>query len=441
MATDKNVEAERDGRARANPDVAFERARAHLEHAEPGLIEFLRLPRRSIIVNLPVEMDNGTIRNFVGYRVLHNRLLGPGKGGIRYHPEVSLATTTALAALMTWKCALVHVPFGGAKGGVVCDTKTLSKDELRRLTRRYVAALGDTIGPHLDIPAPDLYTDAQTMAWVFDTYDAMHAGLNNWPVVTGKPLDLGGCAGRDEATGRGCVDALERFLTHDGLPNRAGLTGVRVAIQGLGDVGRAAARTFRERGAQVFAVADSHGGVQTVDASSLDLDELIEHKAATGSVVGFPGARPITNDELLALDCDVLVPAALDGQIHAGNARDVRARLVLEAANRPVTPEADDVLTERGIVVIPDILANAGGVTVSYLEWVQNIEHQHWPLAEVRGRLRDYMESAVDRVVTRWRHFPDHAAERGLSTDLRTAATVEALNRLVDVTLQRGIWP
>lgn len=422
-------------------DEQFARARAHLAQVEPGMVDFLRLARRSIVVNLPIQMDDGTVQTFVGYRVLHSRLLGPGKGGIRYHPDVTLPEVTALAALMTWKCALVRVPFGGAKGGIACDTKSLSEGELRRLTRRYIADLGDDIGPYTDIPAPDLYTDARVMAWVFDTYDQMHPGENNWPVVTGKPRELGGSQGRDQATGRGCVEALERFLTLDGLPGMPGLDGARVAIQGFGDVGTAAARRFRDRGARVVAVSDSRGGVLADDGAALDLERVAAHKAEAGTVAGTPGTRTITNADLLALECDVLVPAALGGQIHSGNVGSVSARLVLEGANRPVTPEADDALAARGIPVLPDILANAGGVVVSYAEWVQNIEHHDWSLEEVHAHLHEAMVSAVDRVVTRWRGFPADAPTSGLSTDLRTAAMVEAVQRLATVTEQRGIWP
>ncbi len=422
-------------------DRQFTRARAHLSHIEPGLVDFLHLARRSIIVNMPIERDDGTVQNFVGYRVLHSRLLGPGKGGIRYHPEVSLPEVTALAALMTWKCALVRVPFGGAKGGVTCDTKSLTGGELRRLTRRYIADLGDNIGPYVDVPAPDLYTNAQTMAWVFDTYDELHPGRNNWPVVTGKPMDLGGSEGRADATGRGCVDVVEHVLRLGGLRGCDGLAGARVAVQGFGDVGSAASREFRARGARVVAISDSQGGIRWDDPDGLDPVAVGAHKAETGTVVGLAGSRPISNADLLALDCDVLVPAALGGQIHSGNVDAVRARLVVEAANRPVTPEADDALHARGVPVVPDILANAGGVTVSYLEWVQNIENHSWSLTEVNDHLRDYMLGAVERVMTRWRSFPADCVETGLCGDMRTAATVEALARLAAVTIERGIWP
>ncbi len=421
-------------------DEQFRRAQAHLAHIAPGFIDILRLPRRTITVNCPVEMDDGSVRSFIGYRVLHNRLLGPGKGGIRYHPTADLAEVTALAALMTWKCALVRVPFGGAKGGVTCDPKALSTRELRHVTRRFIAALGDNIGPHTDIPAPDLYTDAQTMAWVLDTYDNMHPGKNNLPVVTGKPLDLGGSEGRSEATGRGCVYCTERFLALGGVPELPDLQGARVVIQGYGEVGRVAAQLFREAGARIIALSDSRGGIWAQDGGGLDLDAVTAHKTREGTLVGLPGSRSITNEDILALDCDILLPAALGGQIHSGNVDAVRARLVVEGANRPVTPEADDALRGRGIHVIPDILANAGGVTVSYYEWVQNLEHHSWALEDINQRLRRRLFDATDRVVARWRAFPTECAA-GLCTDLRTAALVEALERLARVLGQRGIWP
>ena len=407
----------------------------------PGVLEVLSKPRRTITVNLPVELDSGEVRTFVGYRVLHNRLLGPGKGGIRFHEDVSLPEVSALAALMTWKCALLRIPFGGAKGGIACSPKQLSKRERRRLTRRFVVELGDNIGPYTDIPAPDLYTDSQTMAWVYDTYDALHPGENNLPVVTGKPIAIGGSEGRSEATGRGCVLAAERLLSLGVVPSLGSLDGVRVAIQGYGEVGRVAARLLKERGAKIIAVSDSRGGVLAMNGDTLELDALNVHKAENGTVVGLAETRTITNDDLLALDCDILVPAALGGQIHAGNADQIKARVVVEAANRPVTPEADDRLSARNILVLPDILANAGGVTVSYYEWVQNIEHHSWSLDEINGRLRARINNATDRVVARWRAFACEDQANGLCTDLRTAALVEALERLASVLEQRGVWP
>jgi glutamate dehydrogenase (NAD(P)+) len=422
----------------------FARARGHLDDVEPGLVDFLRLPRRTITVNVPVEMDDGGVQNFVGYRVMHNSLLGPGKGGIRFHPEVSLDEVAALAALMTWKCALVRIPFGGAKGGVTCDPKRLSRGERRRMTRRFIAGLGDNIGPYTDIPAPDMYTDAQTMAWIYDTYDNLHPGENNLPVVTGKPLELGGSEGRDEATGRGCVFAAERAIALGVVPGLDAVDGARVAIQGYGEVGRVAARLLAERGAHIIAVSDSRGGVLAENGDKLDLAAVAAQKAETGTVVGLAETRSITNADLLALPCDILIPAALGGQIHAANAHLVQARLIVEGANRPITPAADDILTARGIHILPDILANAGGVTVSYYEWVQNIEHHSWPLEDINGRLRARINSATDRVVNRWRAFPADCPQGTTGpwcTDLRTAALVEALERLALVVEQRGIWP
>jgi glutamate dehydrogenase (NAD(P)+) len=288
-----------------------------------------------------------------------------------------------------------------------------------------------------------MYTDAQTMAWVFDTYDNMHPGENNLPVVTGKPLELGGSEGRDEATGRGCVFALERALALGVVPGLEDVCGARVAIQGFGEVGRVAARLLAERGAHIIAVSDSRGGVLAENGDNLDLDAVAAQKAETGTVVGLPETRSITNEDLLALPCDILIPAALGGQIHAGNAGEVQAKLIVEGANRPLTPEADDILTARGVRILPDILANAGGVTVSYYEWVQNIEHHSWPLESINGRLLARINNATDRVVSRWRAFPSDCPDgsKALCTDLRTAALVEALERLALVVEQRGIWP
>lgn len=287
----------------------FHSASAHLVGMKRGLIEFFKVPMRTISVCFPVEMEDGSVRTFHGYRVLHNQVLGPGKGGIRFHPDVTEREVAALAALMTWKCALVRVPFGGAKGGVVCDTKVLSETDLRRITRRFVHALGDNIGPHTDVPAPDLYTNEQTMAWVYDTYDQMHPGRNNLPVVTGKPLEIGGSIGRREATGFGCFLATKRFLEAAPLPGLDKIAGKTVVVQGFGNVGSVAARSFRDAGAIVLAVSDSEGGVY--NESGLDLEAITANKVVHGTVVGTPGTRTITNEELLLLECDILVPAAL----------------------------------------------------------------------------------------------------------------------------------
>lgn len=426
-------------------DEQFSRAAAHLDRLKRGLVDFLRFPKRSIAVNFPVEMDDGSVRTFHGYRVLHNNVFGPGKGGIRYHPEVDEAEITALAALMTWKCALVGLPFGGAKGGVACDTKQLSETELRRITRRFISELGENIGPYTDVPAPDLYTNQQTMAWIFDTYDILHRGRNNRAVVTGKPLELGGSPGRAEAVGRSCLYVTERVLSLLEEAELPTLQDARVVVQGFGQVGRVAARLFHEAGARVVAVSDSQGGIQATDSDALDVAATEHWKDEHGTVVGLPETRTITNEDLLTLECDILIPAALGNQIRADNAAAVRAALVIEGANAPVTPEADDMLAARGVIVVPDILANAGGVVVSYFEWVQNNQNEDWPLDEVHLKLQRKLFAAVDAVVERWRLLKvavaDPDAEPALRSDLRTAALVEAVERIARVTLQRGIWP
>jgi glutamate dehydrogenase (NAD(P)+) len=414
----------------------FQRAIEHLDDIKKGVIGFLMAPKRSIIVCFPIEMDDGSVRIFHGYRVLHNRVLGPGKGGIRYHPHVTLESVEAMAELMTWKCSLIKVPFGGAKGGVCCNPKELSRGELRRITRRFISELGENIGPHTDIPAPDMYTDEQTMAWIFDTYDVMHQGRNNLPVVTGKPLQLGGSVGRREATGRGCLYATQRALENNIVPGLTSLEGARVVVQGFGQVGSVVANLFREQGARIIAISDSQGGI--FDNQGLDPDTVLEYKQRHGSVVGLAETKTITNEDLLELPCDILVPAALGNQVRLHNVEQVKARLIVEAANSPTTLEADDVLTRKGIPLIPDILANAGGVTVSYFEWVQNIENEEWDFEEVDRKLRTKMNRAVDAVVAQWNKMQQ---EEGIPVNLRTAALMVAVERVANVTLERGIWP
>jgi glutamate dehydrogenase/leucine dehydrogenase len=417
----------------------FERALSWIDDLKAGLIDYLVTPKRTVHVRFPIHMDDDSVQTFHGFRVLHNTARGPGKGGIRYHPDVTEHEVAALAALMTWKTALMDLPFGGAKGGVVCNPKELSRAELRRITRRFIIELGDAIGPHTDIPAPDVYTNEQTMAWIFDTFDAFHKGQNNRAVVTGKPLRLGGSLGRDSATGRGCLNATQRFLTHGIVQGLDNLAGARIAIQGLGNVGANSMRLFHEAGATIVCVSDSQGGV--AEDEGLDPDEVMAHKVEHGSVVGLPETRTITNDDLLAWDCDILIPAALECQVRDDNAADVRARLVVEAANAPVTPEADRILQERGVTVLPDIVANGGGVVVSYFEWVQNLQNQQWPLDEVETRLRAKMDAATDAIVDRWKQIRNDNNRKGsrLPT-LRDAALVEAIRRLSDVILQRDIW-
>lgn len=425
----------------------FERAARYVRDLKHGLVEFLRQPKHVTVVNFPVELDDGSVHSFRGYRVVHNRVFGPGKGGIRYHPEVTVEEVTLLAKLMTWKCALANIPFGGAKGGVVCDAKQLSEGELRRITRRFTSELFDVIGPYKDIPAPDLYTDQQTMAWIYDTYDVQHPGYNNRPVVTGKPLEMGGSLGRYEATGRGCMYATQRFLARALLPDLQELASARVAIQGFGDVGAVAAQAFCREGARIIAISDSQGGIFHEDG--LDPARVGAFKAEHGTVVGMPGTRTISNPELLELECDILLPAALGNQIHAGNADRVRARLVVEGANGPTTPRADEILQKRGIYVLPDIIANAGGVTVSYFEWVQNHANESWDADLVDTKLRKRMNDIVDTLFSRWQSFVvgEEKAVNGAVDetdalpDFRTVALVIAIERVMRATLMRGIWP
>ena len=407
----------------------FARAARHV-HASDGLLETLARPERTTRIDFPVQMDDGTIRVFNGYRVQHNNARGPFKGGIRYHPDVTEDEVKALAAWMTWKTAVMDIPFGGAKGGVVCDPKRLSLDEKRGITRRFVVQLGSMIGPMIDIPAPDVYTDATTMAWIFDTYDMTHKGQNNLPVVTGKPLELGGSHGRSTATARGCIFCVEEAIGRGLVDGLRTLAGARVVVQGFGNAGSYAALFAHKAGAKVVGVSDSAGAIAA--PTGLAPERLLAHKQKTGSVAGFPGSSAVPDAELLELECDVLIPAALENQITEANAGRIRAKLVAEAANGPTTPAADEMLHRRGIPVIPDILANGGGVTVSYYEWVQNIQDEQWDAETVDMKLRKKMVSAFHKVF-------DIAKEKNL--DPRTAAYVLAVSQVAHVTELRGIWP
>jgi glutamate dehydrogenase/leucine dehydrogenase len=426
-----------------NANQQFERAMVWVDGVKEGIIDFLINPKRTVHVRFPVNMDNGSTRTFHGFRVMHSDVRGPGKGGIRYHPAVTEAEVSALAAFMTWKTAVVNIPFGGGKGGVVCNPKELSRRELRHITRRFVAELGDIIGPHTDIPAPDVYTDAQTMAWIYDTYDRMHPGGNNLAVVTGKPLDIGGSLGRDEATARGSWYATEQLLKRGVVANMHSIEGARVSVQGFGNAGSTAARLFHDAGAVVVAVSDSRGGIASDDG--LDPREILAYKDETGSVVNFPGTTAVSNNEVLTYDCDILIPAALECQITTVNAPNIKARLIVEDANGPLTAVADEVLRERGVIVLPDILANAGGVVVSYFEWVQNLENQQWDLEKVESMLNRKMCRAVDETVDLHEELTQHH-EQGFNKDrpgpvLRDAALVLAIKRIATVILQRDIWP
>ncbi|MDJ0905855.1 MAG: Glu/Leu/Phe/Val dehydrogenase [Woeseiaceae bacterium] len=426
-----------------NAKQQFERALTWVDGIKEGIIDFLINPKRTLHVQFPVNMDDGSTRTFHGFRVMHSDVRGPGKGGIRYHPNVSEAEVSALAAFMTWKTAVVDLPFGGGKGGIICNPKELSRRELRHITRRFVAELGDNIGPYTDIPAPDVYTDAQTMAWIYDTYDRMHPGGNNLAVVTGKPLDIGGSRGRDEATARGSWNATEQLLRRGVVHGMHTLEGARVAVQGYGNAGSIAARLFHDAGAIIVAVSDSRGGV--ANDEGLDPREVLAFKEETGSVVKFPGSKAISNEDVLAYDCDILIPAALECAITTANARDVKAKLIVEDANGPLTAVSDEVLSKKGIVVLPDILANAGGVVVSYFEWVQNLENQQWSLEKVETLLNERMCRAVDEVVDLYDDLSERY-EAGFNKGnppptLRDAALVLAINRIATVVLQRDIWP
>jgi glutamate dehydrogenase (NAD(P)+) len=392
---------------------------------EADVHERLRLPRRALVVSIPVRMDDGNTQVFLGYRVHHSTVLGPTKGGLRYDKDVSLGEVTALAMLMSWKCALMGLPYGGAKGGVRVNPRQLSKRELEHLTRRYTVEIILLIGPDLDIPAPDLGTDEQTMAWMMDTY-SMTQGKSVPGVVTGKPIIVGGSAGRREATGRGIVYALYQAVRHLGLE----LKGRKVVVQGFGNVGSVAARLLWRDGAVIVGVSDVKGGIW--NPNGLDVRQLEAHIAESGGVSGFPGTEAVSNTDLLEQPCDVLIPAAVGGQIRGDNADRVRATVVVEGANGPTTPEGDVILRDRGVTVVPDILANAGGVIVSYFEWVQGLQYYFWRESEITSRLQEVMTRAFNRV---W------ALGQKEGTDLRTAALMEGISRVAEGYRVRGLYP
>ncbi len=408
-----------------NMMTQFEEAARRLS-IDPKYVDLIKLPRRSVTVQLPVQMDNGTFKMFTGYRVQHSIMRGPAKGGIRYHPEVSLDEVQALAAWMTWKCAVVGIPFGGGKGGIVCDPEKMSRGELERLTRRYTADLMDEIGPEKDVPAPDVNTDAQTMAWIMDTY-SMHVRHTVTSVVTGKPIELGGSCGRREATGRGVLFCVQEAAKHLKL----NLRGARIAVQGFGNVGSVAADLLAKEGAKIIAVTDVHGGVY--NPSGLDMPKLLEYvkKSPNKTVAKFPGSRPITNEELLKLECDVLIPAALENQITGENAREIRCRILAEGANGPTTPAADAILDKMGVFIIPDILCNAGGVTVSYFEWVQDRMGLFWEEDEVNSRLDRIMRRSFADVL---KISLEH------KVNMRIAAFMLSIKRVWDAMVMRGIY-
>lgn len=398
---------------------------AKLLKLDSGMHEFLRTPKRILTVSIPVKMDNGRVKVFVGHRVQHNDARGPFKGGIRYHPAVTLDEVKALATWMTWKCAIVDIPYGGGKGGIVCDPHKMSVGEIERMTRRYAYAISDIIGPYVDIPAPDVYTTPREMAWIMDTYSALKGQITPG-LITGKPIPVGGSEGRGEATGKGVAFCIREGAKKFGIK----LKGADVVIQGFGNAGTFAAQFMDEMGANVIAVSDSKSGI--VNKKGFDVKKLIEHKAKTKRVAGFSGSKQVTNEELLELDCDILIPAAYENQITKKNASNIKAKLIAEAANGPTTPEADEILYDKDKLVIPDILANAGGVTVSYYEWLQNLSRDYWEHDTVIKRLEKQMVKAFNDVYKTAQEF---------KTDMRKGSMVLAVSRVVQAVKDRGIWP
>ena len=413
---------------RENPfDLAREQLRrvAKTFQIDPNLVNVLSKCKKAVAVAIPVYMDDGTINVFEGYRVTHNIARGPSKGGIRYHPDVTLDEVKALSMWMTWKCALVGIPFGGAKGGVICDPKKLSRLELQKMTRRYTSEIINEIGPEKDIPAPDVGTDAAVMAWIFDTY-SMNMGHSVLGVVTGKPLNVGGSLGRREATSHGALYCLREAMRKQG----GRIEGTTVAVQGFGNVGRYLAQFLHDEGAKVIAISDSRGGIHNPEG--INVPAAIAHKQETGALSGFRDGDAITNEEIVLLECDVLAPCALEQVITSANADRVRARLIIEGANGPVTPDADEILEDKGVIVMPDILANAGGVVVSYFEWVQGLQEYFWKESEVNARLNDIMTRAFNET---WQTHQ----QRGIT--MRTAAYGIAVNRVAEATMTRGLYP
>jgi glutamate dehydrogenase (NAD(P)+) len=393
---------------------------------DDGMRQILANPKRILTVSLPVKMDNDEIKVFTGFRSQHNDARGPYKGGIRSHPQVSIDEVKALSMWMTWKCAVADIPYGGGKGGIICNPKEMSEDELERLTRRYAYAISDIIGPRTDIPAPDVYTGGKEMAWIMDTYSALKGNFMQPEIITGKPLAIGGSLGRTEATGRG----LSFTVREAAKRLKINMNTATVVVQGFGNAGQYSAQFLEEQGAKVIAVSDSNGGVSNKDG--IQVGALRKHKEKKGSVVGFPGTRPISNEDLVEMECTILVPAALENQITSKNAGKINAKIVAEAANGPTTPDADDILYKNGIMVIPDILANGGGVTVSYFEWLQNLRREYWKEDEVNQRLDRNISKAFSDV---------YETHDQYTVNMRKASTLLAIKRVVEATKIRGIWP
>lgn len=393
---------------------------------DKGMHDVLAQPKRILIVSIPTRMDNDEIHVFTGFRSQHNDARGPFKGGIRYHPQVSIDEVKALSMWMTWKCAIANIPYGGGKGGIICNPKQMSTGELERMTRRYAYAIADIIGPHTDIPAPDVYTGGKEMSWIMDTYSALKGNFVQPEVITGKPLAIGGSLGRNEATGRGLSFTVREAAKKLGINLRA----ATVAVQGFGNAGQFAAQLLEEMGAKVVAVSDSQGGIS--NENGISIGSVRAHKEKTGSVVVFPGSKSISNEEILETDCTILIPAALENQITKNNAANVSAKLVAEAANGPTTPEADEILHKNKIMVIPDVLANSGGVTVSYFEWLQNLRREYWTEEQVNSMLDKKMTEAFSDV------YDTHDKYQ---VNMRKASIALAVGRVTEAIKTRGLWP
>ncbi len=399
---------------------------AKIINLDEGIHKILAKPKRVLTVSLPVKMDDGRIEVFTGFRSQHNDARGPFKGGIRYHPQVTIEEVMALSMWMTWKCAVVGIPLGGGKGGIICNPKNMSNSELERMTRRYAYAISDIIGPYTDIPAPDVYTGGQEMAWIMDTYSTLKGNRGEPALITGKPLPIGGSLGRTEATGRGLSFTVREAAKKQNINMNEAI----VVVQGFGNAGQYAAQLVEEQGAKVIAVSDTQGAI--INKNGFKVNELIKFKLENKSIRGFPGATEINNDELLTTECTILIPAALENQITKDNASRIKTKIVAEAANGPTTPEADKIFYENNILVIPDVLANSGGVTVSYFEWLQNLRREYWSEAEVNERLDVIMTRAFAEV---------YDAHQKYNTNMRTASIALAVNRVAEAIKLRGIWP
>ena len=410
----------------------FEVALKQLEEAskilnlDKGMLEILSNPKRILTVSIPTRMDDGTIKVFTGFRSQHNDARGPHKGGIRYHPDVTLDEVKALSMWMTWKCAIANIPYGGGKGGIICNPKQMSENELERMTRRFAYLIADIIGPYKDIPAPDVYTGGKEMAWIMDTYSALKGNYVQPEVITGKPLAVGGSLGRTEATGRGLAYTVREAAKKRNIDMKQ----ATFVVQGFGNAGEFASKLVEEQGAKMIAASDSQGAI--INTNGMSVDELMKFKTETGSIVDFGDAKSITNDELLGTECTLLIPPALENQITKNNVDKIKTQIIAEAANGPTTPEADDILYKKNILVIPDVLANGGGVTVSYFEWLQNLRREYWTEEEVNNRL--------DMNITK-SFFDVYDTHEKYKVDMRKAATLLAVQRVVEAINIRGLWP